>query len=168
MKHPLIFKVAIILLATIGVTACSNSNKGMIWDIAPVVLQIEVQDTNGKNLLDPEIEGNITENGIKVIFEKNVYLKDSIPHVSTRAYMPYFYGLKLGKNDNQGKYKLYFGEFDGAKDHYNRTFVIDWNDGTTNTITFTSTIKWKRNTPKIKRAYTLDGKTTKNPIVIVK
>ena len=80
--------------------------------------------------------------------------------------MPTFYGLKLYSFDK--KNYLSIGEFDGAKEYKQEKIIIDWNDGTKNTITFNYKLKWKNNKPYAEKEFFLDGVKVKDPIEIIK
>ncbi|MDO4159764.1 MAG: hypothetical protein Q4D41_04840 [Prevotellaceae bacterium] len=163
--------VATFSIAAIG---CSNDeDEGyMIFDFYPFEINIIVKDASGNDLINPQTPNNISENGIKVLYNGNVYEKDSlkneVPPMSTRAIMPRLYGLKTEKDTN-GAYRLCFGEFNGEGSYDGETFVIDWNDGTKDTISFDSHISWKsKNDPVITRAVYLNGEKTGYPITIIK
>lgn len=144
------------LLCLAGFTACDNSDD-MIWDFTPIVLYISVQDTQGNDLLNPEIPGNIAKQGIKAIYKEKTYIKDA-PIPQTKAYMAILTGLQTKKN-KEGKYFLAFGEFNGDQTFENEKVVINWNDGTQDVITFSSKLTWKsRNKPVFNRKFSLNGK----------
>lgn len=89
------------LLSAIGFTACDEldtEGDDMIWDFAPIVLYISVQDADGNDLLNPETPGNIANQGIKAIYKDNIYEKDA-PINSTRAYLARFMGLQTIKRE---------------------------------------------------------------------
>lgn len=72
-------------------TACNDKNDpNMIWDIYPTIIYISVEDTQGNSLLDPKVEGNILENGIKIIYQGKTYEKDSLYDGLSRAYLARF------------------------------------------------------------------------------
>lgn len=127
----------------------------MIWDIAPIVLYISVQDAAGNDLLNPETPGNIANQGIKAIYKDKTYEKD-IPVAQTKAYLAILYGLQTIK-DKSGRYYLAFGEFDGAKTFEDESVTIDWNDGSTDVITFSSKLTWVAKKPVTNRKFCLNG-----------
>ena len=77
----------------------------------PFAVNIMVTDAAGNDLLNPETENSIADNGIKVRFKGLVFEKDSIVLPGqTKAVMSVFYGLRSVKLTN-GFYGLSFGEF---------------------------------------------------------
>lgn len=101
------------------ICAASACDDDVIYDFAPYTLNINVVDKEGNNLLDPDIEGNITGETIVMDYDGQTYLMNNIgnsyPEMSTpvsRAYMPHFYGLVL--TSINGPWHLSFGEIDAA------------------------------------------------------
>ncbi len=146
---------ALLFLFTAGFTACDD-NDDKIWDIYPIVLSISVQDAQGNDLLNPETPGSIAHRGIKAVYRGKTYQKDSIAKY-TKAYLAFFYGVYTCKND-QGNYYLAVGEFDGADTFDNEQVVIDWNDGTADTFSFSNKMHWNwKKEPVFDRAFFLNG-----------
>lgn len=54
-------------------TACSNDDEHLIWDIYPIEFHIYVQDAAGRDLLNPETEGNILKQDIYAIYDLKNY-----------------------------------------------------------------------------------------------
>lgn len=160
-KHLLAFFM-FYLLSAICFTACDEldtEGDDMIWDFAPIVLYISVQDADGNDLLNPETPGNIANQGIKAIYKDNIYEKDA-PINSTKAYLARFMGLQTIKS-KEGVYFLTFGEFQGEKTFENEQVTIDWNDGTKDILTFSSKLSWKsKKEPVFDRKFCLNGKET--------
>ena len=132
-------------------------------DARPVTLEIFVKDAQGNNLLDTEwLEGkNITATFKGETYELN---REEIP---TKAYMPHFYGFKVSCRD-LGTF-MYFGELNGIYD-LNDKFVIDWGDGTSDTIVIYNECRTTMNGGyDIKRYYFVDGvKSSSNKITFTK
>ena len=88
--------------------------------------------------------------------------------ISTKAYMPQFSGLML-QVDRYGKWMISFGELDGTENIDNEDLVINWGDGTTNTITIFNHFRWKFNgSPAITRRFYVDGKKQDTDIAVFK
>ena len=103
------------IFCCINFTSCDPANNGgddLIWDFAPIVLYISVQDAQGNDLLNPLTKGSIANQGIKAIYKGETYEKDAPLNERTRAYMAYFTGLQT-EVSKDGKYYLTFGEFNG-------------------------------------------------------
>ena len=79
----------------------------MIWDIYPTIIYISVEDTQGNSLLDPKVEGNILENGIKIIYQGKTYEKDSLYDGLSRAYLARFYGIRRKRARISREVRLY-------------------------------------------------------------
>ena len=54
---------------------------------------------------------------------------------STRAWPADFYGIKLEYNTTKERYELWMGEFEGGDFYDNVDIIIDWGDGSSDTIT---------------------------------
>lgn len=105
------------LMVMLTVSACKNED--IIYDYAPYVLNINITDKEGNNLLDPDVDGNITDETIEMEYDGQTYTMvntddkyhgESIP--VSRYYLPHFYGLSL--NSYRAPWHLSFGEFDRA------------------------------------------------------
>ena len=131
----LTLNITIAIAATFSLFSCTDP---VIIDYAPIQFSIFVTDSEGKDLLDPENLNNYAQ-GLKFNYNGTIYdVDDYLEEIRTKAYMPHFYGLKLLKNTGrygkyQGRYYLYFGEFDGAT-HFNGTFRITWRDNSVDVI----------------------------------
>ena len=150
MKRILFFlQIAISLV----ITSCENI--GVDADAMPVTLEIFVKDTEGNNLLD---YGWLDGKNVTATFKGETY--DLQKDVPTRAYMPHFYGFKVTGRDLGTM--LYFGELDGTHD-MNDEFVINWGDGTFDTIVIYNACRTTMNGGyDIKRHYVVNGVKTEN------
>lgn len=155
-------------------TSCSEDpdgpEPGMIWDIAPFVINITVSDKDGNDLLNPETSLSIANNGIKAIFGGETFEMDSMPVADgqSRAILAVFRGL-YSYQGSDGRYRLSFGEFAGDRNYAPQELVIDWNDGTPNdTIVFSHSFWWENHEPEQKTVVYLNGKETDAPVAIVK
>lgn len=139
-----------------GITACSNEKIEEDWDINPINLYVFVQDAGGTDLLDPNKPDNITNKGIKAIYNNKEY---NVKNTVSRYYNATMNGLQLVKMD--GRYALKFGEFKGEIDYHSETVIIDWNDGTKDTFSFDSEFTWKNKKPNMKTTFFLNGEEIK-------
>lgn len=155
-------RTLLLILAALSVTFTSCENIQVEADAAPVILEIFVMDSEGNNLLD---YGWLDGKNVIATFKGETYdlQKDAL----TRAYMPQFYGFKVISRD-LGPF-LYFGELDGTHD-MNDEFVINWGDGTFDTIVIYNDCRTKANGAyDIKRHYVVNGvKTESHSITITK
>ena len=137
---------------------CSDHDEidDLIVDFAPIQINGMAESQDGKDLLNPTVEGNLLTQNIKAIYRGEEYTNGASS--KSRVYVPKFYGLITVKLQN-GKYALSFGELDGGKDFKNEEIVIDWGDGKQDVITFSNTVKWEGKNPDIARSFLLNGKT---------
>lgn len=90
---------------------------GMIWDYAPVDLAICIYDTEGYNLLDESVEGNILDQEISITYnDQTYYIGQGAEYVATRDIYFEFTGLTL-ESASSDVATLYFGSFEGASDY---------------------------------------------------
>ena len=150
MKHTLLF---LLIVMSSVVTSCESI--GVDADAMPVTLEIFVKDTEGNNLLD---YGWLDGKNVTATFKGETY--DLQKDVPTRAYMPHFYGFTVTGHDLGTM--LYFGELDGTHD-MNDEFVINWGDGTFDTIVIYNDCRTTMNGGyDIKRHYVVNGVKTEN------
>ncbi len=148
-------RIIFFLLIAISSVVTSCENMQVEADAMPVTLEIFVKDTEGNNLLD---YGWLDGKNVTATFKGETYeLQKDVP---TRAYMPHFYGFKVTGRDLGTV--LYFGELDGTHD-MNDEFVINWGDGTFDTIVIYNDCRTTMNGGyDIKRHYVVNGVKTEN------
>ena len=164
-----------ILTAAVLVMSCSVVNSDMVYDIAPIVSYIYLEDSDGQNMLDPNTrEESFDISQISAEFRGQTYAVDMSRFnetgawISTKAYMPQFSGLML-QVDRYGKWMISFGELDGTEDIDNENLVINWGDGSSNTITIFNNFRWKWDgSPVITRRFYVDGKKQDTDIAVFK
>lgn len=150
------------LIMGFSFAACDNEDK--LWDIAPIILQIQLSNENGEDLLHPDTPGSYADKTITATYQGKTYTKDvfednKIPY--GRAYLATLFGIYTVQQNN-GCYALKFGELDGEETYENETITLDWADGTQDVITFSSRLKWKGGKPKFNNWYKLNGKEVDN------
>ena len=95
-------------------------------------LLIEVCDEDGATLLNPNLKGCLDLSKITASYDGITYkLPDSTDEMS-RAYPLYIYGIRHNVVDDE--YFISFGYLDKAKDYNRAKVVIDWGDGTSDTL----------------------------------
>ena len=148
-------RIIFFLLIAISSVVTSCENMQVEADAMPVTLEIFVKDAEGNNLLD---YGWLDGKNVTATFKGETYeLQKDVP---TRAYMPHFYGFKVTGRDLGAM--LYFGELDGTHD-MNDEFVINWGDGTFDTIVIYNDCRTTMNGGyDIKRHYVVNGVKTEN------
>ena len=157
-------------------TACEKDGpaEGAIWDFSPINFYFTLTGENGEDLLAPTTPGTYAGLSITATYEDKTYKKDvfedyKIPH--GRAYFATLYGIYTTQL-NDGRYALCFGELDGADTYKDATITLNWGDGTTDIVTFSSKITWEGHNPKIPRSFKLNdtqvAKDTPNPIIDIK
>ena len=134
-----------------------------IWDIGPVVVLFEVNNSNGDNLFAESTEGNWLNASFSCTFEDETY---TYPSPETKEYIAVLRGLYL--NTSSETPFLEFGELDGTENR-NSDLVITWPDGTQDVITIKHTFRWKLNgNPDGHTTLKLNGEKTSHPIQLVK
>ena len=158
-----------------GFTACEKDGpaEGTIWDFSPINFYFTLTGENGEDLLNPATPGsyaglNITATYEDKTYEKDVFEDNKVPY--SRDYFAHLFGIYTTQLED-GRYALCFGELDGADTYKDATLTLQWGDGTTDVITFSSKLKWKGHNPKINRSFKLNGKEvakdTNRPIIDV-
>ena len=111
--------IGAMLLSLCCFTSCNDDENldgpapDVIWDIYPFGISIEVTDAEGNDLLNPETENSIANQGIKMIYRNKTYKKDSlVTDEQTRDILVRFYGLQTYQRKD-GSYLLAIGEFYG-------------------------------------------------------
>ncbi len=173
MKRLLLLSLAIVLALS---TSCDKEDDSdIIWDFVCFSVRFYVFDSaTGANLLDPDLEGNLLDRPIAVVYKGVRYEVEKaqdaepVPMASTRLlppkplalrWFPYIYQYIDGKwKEVYGEYCLEFGEFSPIDDWHGEEFTIEWGDGTSNTVNFDLYIKWKHaNDPQVFSLLRLDG-----------
>lgn len=150
----------------LGFTACGEEdgpNPNKVYDFAPIVVHFTLTGENGEDLLDPATPGTYAGMPLTVTYRGNTYKKDVFTGWNrpyTRAYLAdmngiYTTGMKYV--DRSDRYALAFGELDGADTYEDETITLNWGDGTTDVVTFSLKLKWKKDEPVIKRSFKLNG-----------
>ena len=158
-----------------GFTACEKDGpaEGAIWDFSPINFYFTLTGENGEDLLNPATPGSYAGLNITATYEDKTYEKDvfegrRIPY--SRAYFAHLFGIYTTKLED-GRYALCFGELNGDDTYKDATLTLQWGDGTTDVITFSSKLKWKGHDPVINRSFKLNGKEvakdTNRPIIDV-
>ena len=163
-KYLLLGIMALVLLS------CDEiNNNRRIWDISPVVIRVQVVNTIGIDLLNPDNQNSFAASGIKAVYNgKDYECNKSVSEVNTKAYFPLFYGLQMNKNTitNDGTYILSFGELNGAKSYSNEEITIFWGDGSSDKIKFNRRFRWKLNgDPDISQEWFLNGKKVSGIVI---
>ena len=153
--------MAVCTMLIVMAAACSNSeDDDIIWDIANFKIDIQVCNSQGQN-----VTGQVESMAPKAIwkgktYELNANRKQVNVAARTRALMAVFEGLFTDNGH------LYFGELSGSTTYTNEQLVIEWQDGTKNTIVFNHELVWKDNEPIFNQSFKLDGKTVSKIIII--
>ncbi len=161
--------LAVGLVTGLSAVSCSEGvGSSMIWDIAPIVVQVYVNNSDGESLIDPD-----SQSGPYDLTSITAQWRDSTYNVAsdepkTKAYFAAFDGLTL-KSDAYGRWYLCFGELDGEENINNENLTINWGDGSSDTITIFNKFRWKTNgNPSITRRFYLNGEKQDNDIAVFK
>ena len=140
METKKLFSIFISIAILFMISACSGDDNTAEEpphpDPLPFNLLFIVQDADGNDLLDAKTPGNILSQPIKAIYNGKELPLDSMKDkwVPGSPVDITFSGLTL--HEGGDSYYLEFGLFDSQKDYKNETFIIDWGDGSTTTVTF--------------------------------
>ena len=161
------FKETIIMmLAVCFVAACDNEeDKGLVWDIYPIDLEIFITDSEGHDLLDSTFQDNLVKD-ITVSYQGETYPVMTLDEYNenTRAYMAHFSGLILHQNRNALRnFGLVFGEFSGEESVDKREITLNLPDGRQAILSYKNSYKTKSNgKPIINRSFYFDGQELKD------
>ena len=134
------FSIFISIAILLMISACSGDDNTAeelpLNHPLPFNFLFIVQDADGNDLLDAKTPGNILSQPIKAIYNGKELPLDSMKDkwVPGSPVDITFSGLTL--HEGGDSYYLEFGLFDSQKDYKNETFIIDWGDGSTTTVTF--------------------------------
>ncbi len=166
----LCFTLTVAAAICASVSSCASVGDDVIWDIAPIEVQVYVNNADGENLIDPDnAEGTLDLGKITAEWEGVTYsIASEESGVKPMAYRPVFSGLTVS-TDSFGKWRLCFGELDGEDNIDNKKLVIHWGDGSSDTITIFNKFKWKANgDPSITRRFYLNGEKQSSDIATFK
>lgn len=131
---------------------------GKIWDFVTYDICFLVANEAGENLMDPEVEGNLLDEDIYVVYKGETYPMNA---AATRANPPRWQGLRAEKHSYQDPtIMLKFGEFSPEGDHKGETFTIHWGDGTDDTVKFDLYTTWVACKPTVHKKLWLNGELT--------
>lgn len=160
---------AILVLAAAWATVSCNDR--MFTDLEWVPVDIEIYARkDGNDILD-STKAWYQGRELRLAHEGSVYkipnrkspssLVSGTGYEADGSFNSKFYGLKLLKS--KGRYYLYFGDFDGAKD-MDTEFVLTWPDGKKDVITYKRKVNAKRHKADV--SMTLNGEKCYLPVNI--
>lgn len=166
MRRILYIAFAAVLCGMVSSCAVSDneSYRNWTWDIAPISPMIYLSDSDGIDMLSPA-DSLLDFSKVCVEFRGETY------HIPEWEYGPDVVltsrggtksdqmglGLDL-TTDSYGKWILSFGDLDGTVKIDNEDLVINWGDGTSNTITIYNDVSWEDERPVVDRKFYIDGK----------
>ena len=130
---------------------------------APVSFIISVSDKNGRDLLDPNREGNLFT-GATISFQGKTYPAQIPEGDVSRTLTVGVYGWYLVEMD--GRYVLLFGLIDGDND-MDEDLVAQWSDGSRDTIHYHCS-DHNAKALTVNRVWTLNGTVAVPPFSLVK
>lgn len=151
-----------------GLQSCSDKNEDTIWDYAPYILSMDVVDSEGRNLLDPDVEGNIIGERIEMFYDDECYpvRLAEIPEMQSRYYLPRFFGLVRSKKwdyevHEYTVWQLFWGEFDCA---YSRSYSFSLQFPERNGLTYEFDLKISnKGGDNVTRELKVNGKKMEEP-----
>lgn len=127
--------IILMLFAMMAVTSCE---KCIEYDYSPIYIEISATDAEGNDLFDQGFKDNVLNQNITFTYCDSTYEVDitTAIYYQTRTYLAVRHqpSLFYGQNLN---YYVKIGEWAGDQKWDNEPIVINWPDGTHNTITFT-------------------------------
>lgn len=154
----------------------SFSKEQPTWEFTNYSVYFYVEDALGNDLLDPDYEGNILGQDIKVTYNDVTYPRYKNPGLglredTTRETLPLQFGLRWGQKSNEedAPYCLAFGEF-APEGYRNTTFTLDWGDDTSTKLELNCYLTWSGWSPTVTRTLKVDGTDQKEDwdVVITK
>lgn len=131
----------LMLLVMMTVTSCDLFENEIfgdkIYDYAPINIEISATDTEGNDLFDPRFKDNVLDQNITFTYCDSTYEVDTTTtrYYQTRAYLAVRHQPKLFYGTDHCLVSI--GEWAGDQKWNNEPIVVNWPDGTHNTITFT-------------------------------
>lgn len=154
------FTFALLALAVLCLGACQKSDNELgntdsyqdmdltLWDIAPIEIFIKVVTPDQSPVLSPIYKYS----HITATWKGVTYRCDEDASSPTRELAPYFYGLKSVNS------VLCFGQLDATGSLVDEPLVIDWGDGTRDTIGISHRLEWNsQGKPYFVQRFTLNG-----------
>jgi hypothetical protein len=153
-------RILVILIAIICFNGC---DKEMIIDWAPITFKIQVQDSQGNDMLDPA-NNNIWLIGTEISFRNysEVIDENDISPV-TKDVLPEYSGARIEKGSDC--YFIAFGEF-MRWDNDTELMTIKWPDGSISEVSYQCRLIESK--LEAKETFKLNGLKCSHPIVIVK
>lgn len=163
-------KIPLALIFLVLAVSCSSSDDDIyFYDISPVVLKIDIQDSNGANLLNPEVGGNLFgDTTIVAEYDGKTYRADWEYDLSkryqSRTMLVIFEGLYCyapyeeinGEKKQSNNKSIYFGDIDGCES-YDKTIVLKY-PGQSHEIRVVNDYTVKNHVPKKTTRIYVDGK----------
>ena len=146
-------RILSLILSAAFLSGCGEKVSTSYWgeEPIPIEIKISVSDTHGNNMLDPTKTSNLSANQISAEFMGNVYMRDSAPKN----------GISLWTivDEEDKPHILVFGQIPGSKALDSEPLVIDWGDGSHDTITIYNKYSWSiDHAPSLERHIVYNGK----------
>lgn len=130
MRCFLMLVAGLVMLLPLG---CGDDD--VVWDIAPVVVYVDVTDASGNNLLDRDVQGNIVGEAMTIEYRGEAYgvQWETLWPGYTRAYFAQFHGMLHHPADRykpasaENPWILEIGELPGDDD-YDVTLPLKYKD----------------------------------------
>lgn len=132
----------------------------MIWDFANYqVVFTMVDPSTGEDLLDEDNPAGLWLADVAAVYGDRRYtLADAgKPHPSYNMPEPLALRRTTVSDGGMVRHALSFGEFSPEDDYRDRTFVMEWGDGSTTEILFDCYVEWNGSTPEVHTRVCVDG-----------
>ena len=119
-----------------------SPKESLEFDMTPVVVRIEVTDTQGRNLFEESTPGNWLTSSFSATFDGTEFVW---PSAQTKVYLAWLKGFYLDPVLIAQSHKtiLFFGELDGLN-KWDTDLCITWPDGTKDTIRVQHAFRWTK------------------------
>lgn len=123
-----------------------SPSSGMIWDIGPVEIILDVTDRDGNSLFDESTPGNWLSTPFSATFEGQEFTWPAyLPWAQTKAYLATLRGFYVFPSWYMPTNTyLRFGELDGTKT-WDTDLRIAWPDGSKDRIRVQHAFRWDQN-----------------------
>lgn len=175
MKKLLLF--SLVLLIALPFSSCKNDDDGptpgLIWDFAPIILEVKVKNKYDQNLLSSKVPDNILNDNLFLIYKNEMTpITLGWPQEygdrnedDTRAYLPHWFGAYIASSRSPWSADigetLFIGEFDGQVDGEKSLQLVL--DNVVFDISFTNYVKYHKDEVEVDRHFYVNGEEVAGP-----
>lgn len=172
-----LFVYTLLGLIMCGMLISCDKEDDVIWDWSPLTVKMIVQDEEGNNILNPDVEGSLYGSPISVTYNGETYDAKWEPEDGNTRYLaPHFTGLTFRNGEiwEDGKYRpevnlnhLSFGEFKVEHDVEMYLTLHIPTLGKEYEIECRHKFWWKKKEPHQEEEYFVDGVSTGDGYAVI-